>query len=215
MKPAFSSSAESGVANGVRAAKAQLREAVRGAIDGLTAEERLRRSSMVCRRLSENQLWCRAVSVLAYAPRPDEIDIRPLITSGLSEGKRISLPRYDPAGDRYQACRIGLPVCELPLGKFGIPEPGEDCPDVPLNQLDLVLVPGIVFDLAGHRLGRGRGFYDRLLTGVRAPKCGLGFDEQVRPEIPVETHDVLLDCVMTPTRWLVFRPPRPGDDLVG
>jgi 5-formyltetrahydrofolate cyclo-ligase len=64
------------------------------------------------------------------------------------------------------------------------------------------LVPGLAFDPSGRRLGRGKGFYDRLLAMVRGRKCGIAFEEQVVPEIPVEPHDIRLDCLLTPRRWM-------------
>jgi 5-formyltetrahydrofolate cyclo-ligase len=66
----------------------------------------------------------------------------------------------------------------------------------------LVLVPGVAFDSHGRRLGRGKGFYDQLLAFVRGTKCGVAFDEQIVPEIPIEPHDVRLNCILTPTRWI-------------
>jgi 5-formyltetrahydrofolate cyclo-ligase len=69
-----------------------------------------------------------------------------------------------------------------------------------LNRLDLVLVPGVGFDLQGRRLGRGRGFYDRLLADVDGIKCGVAFEEQVVSEIPVGPRDVRLNFILTPTR---------------
>jgi 5-formyltetrahydrofolate cyclo-ligase len=56
----------------------------------------------------------------------------------------------------------------------------------------------------GRRLGRGKGYYDRLLAAVRGAKCGVAFDQQVVSEIPVEPHDILMNFTLTPTRWLVF-----------
>jgi len=85
-------------------------------------------------------------------------------------------------------------------GPFNIREPKPDCAKVPFVDFDLVLVPGTAFDLRGNRLGRGMGFYDRLLAKIRGVKCGLGFDEQIAVEIPVEPHDVRMDFILTPTR---------------
>jgi len=65
----------------------------------------------------------------------------------------------------------------------------------------LIVAPGIAFDLRGRRLGRGKGFYDRLLANAAGVKCGICFDEQLLAEIPVEPHDVALDFIATPTRW--------------
>jgi 5-formyltetrahydrofolate cyclo-ligase len=64
------------------------------------------------------------------------------------------------------------------------------------------LVPGVAFDLHGRRLGRGKGFYDRLLADVRGKTCGVAFDEQIVREVPVEPHDSDVNCILTPTRWI-------------
>jgi 5-formyltetrahydrofolate cyclo-ligase len=74
------------------------------------------------------------------------------------------------------------------------------CAEIPFGKFDLVLVPGVAFDLRGCRLGRGRGFYDRLLTEVHGIKCGVAFDEQIAGEIPVGTLDVPMDFILTATR---------------
>jgi 5-formyltetrahydrofolate cyclo-ligase len=78
------------------------------------------------------------------------------------------------------------------------------CLAQPVNKLDLVLVPGVAFDLHGRRLGRGKGFYDQLLATVRGTTIGAAFEQQVVREVPVEPHDVYLNCILTPTRWLEF-----------
>jgi len=71
-----------------------------------------------------------------------------------------------------------------------------------LNRLDFILVPGVAFDLQGRRLGRGKGFYDQILAVVRGTVCGVAFDQQITPEIPVEPHDAVVNCILTPTRWI-------------
>ena len=91
---------------------------------------------------------------------------------------------------------------DLKTGQFGIREPADACPLIPLNRLDFVLVPGVAFDLQGRRLGRGKGYYDRLLAEVRGKTCGVAFDEQIVEELPLEPHDVLVNCILTPTRWI-------------
>ena len=65
---------------------------------------------------------------------------------------------------------------------------------------DLILVPGVAFDLSGHRLGRGKGFYDRLLANARGVKCGVAFDEQIVKAVAAGTHDIRMDFILTPTR---------------
>ena len=94
------------------------------------------------------------------------------------------------------------PQRDLIIGKFGIREVAELSPEMALNQLDLALAPGVAFDPHGRRLGRGKGFYDRLLAGVCGTKCGVAFDEQLVDAVPVGPLDIPLNCILTPTRWI-------------
>jgi 5-formyltetrahydrofolate cyclo-ligase len=102
----------------------------------------------------------------------------------------------------YVACEIVSPEKDLCCGRFGIREPAQWCPQFDLNRLDFTLVPGVAFDLQGRRLGRGKGFYDRMLAAVRGTICGVAFDEQIVGEIPIEPHDTRVNCILTPTRWI-------------
>jgi 5-formyltetrahydrofolate cyclo-ligase len=123
-----------------------------------------------------------------------------LLEEAWTSGKRVALPRYDIHTSAYVACVVANHD-EIRIGSFGVLEPIAGCPVVPLNQLDFILVPGVAFDLVGRRLGRGKGFYDRLLAEVRGHKCGVAFDAQIVAEVPEEPHDIRVDSILTPTRW--------------
>jgi 5-formyltetrahydrofolate cyclo-ligase len=188
---------------------------VRLDLSAVTASERAEASERACQRLYEQPIWQEAKSVLGYAPLPDELDVFPLLERALADGKAVGLPQFEGRTGLYRVCRITDLNQDLTSGNFGVREPNAGCAVLELKQLDLILVPGVAFDLNGHRLGRGRGFYDRLLRDVTGTKCGVASDEQVKKQIPVEAHDVLLDCILTPGSWLDLRPQRHGDDLVG
>ena len=79
-------------------------------------------------------------------------------------------------------------------GAFGILEP-EPVDEVSLGEVDLILVPGVTFDLTGHRIGHGHGYYDKLLEKAKAPKIGLAFECQIVEKIPHEEHDVELNKI--------------------
>lgn len=185
-------------------AKAAVRQHLRDQFARLSAAERANGSAQLCNRLAQQTAWQNARVILCFAPLTDEPDIFPLLAAALAAGKTAALPRFSPDAGAYVAAEIRDPGRDLSLGRFDILEPREICPVLPLNRLDLILVPAVAFDLCGRRLGRGKGFYDRLLTQVTGIRCGVAFDFQIVPEVPIEPHDVRVDCVVTPTRWLAI-----------
>jgi 5-formyltetrahydrofolate cyclo-ligase len=183
-------------------AKASLREQIRARFKNLPAAERVTASAPLCARLLEQPIWSAVRSVLLFAPLPDEPDIWPLLAEAIAAGKTVALPAFVPGTNTYSARQIIDPARDIIAGQFGIPEPVAACAEFPLNRLDLVLVPGVAFDARGGRLGRGKGFYDRLLTDVRGTKCGVAFDDQIVDAVPVGPLDIRLNCILTPTRWI-------------
>lgn len=191
-----------------RSAKSALRLSIRPILKSISPEQRAAASEAICRLLQQQAVWKNAQAILFYAPLKDEIDIAPLLAKAVAQGKRAALPRFDPDTGLYSARQLADPNSQLQQGKFDIPEPSQDAPPIHTNHLDLILVPGLVFDVRGRRLGRGMGFYDRLLKDVPSPKCGIAFDQQLQAEIPAEPHDVNLNFLATPTRWLAFPAPQ-------
>lgn len=182
--------------------KQALRAQVRARLAGLSPQYRAAAAAQVVVSLASRPEWARASSVLLFAPLPDELDLWPLVELALAAGKTVMLPAFVPGTSGYAARQIIDVAKDVAPGKFGVREPAEGCVEVPLNQLDLVLVPGIAFDARGGRLGRGKGFYDRLLASVRGTKCGVAFDDQLVDAVPVGPHDIRLNCILTPTRWI-------------
>ena len=158
-----------------------------------------------------------AQTVVAYYPLPDEVDIRPLLDELVSAGKTVLLPKV--TGDTTMELRRYTGRQNLREGAFGIMEPLEenhgDCPCDSsvakiMGTVPVILVPGVAFDAAGHRLGRGRGYYDRFLNTVgtvllcqdsltqknRPSVFGVCFDFQKVPEVPTDEHDVPVDEVI-------------------
>ena len=180
--------------------KGKLRSEIRGVLKNVSSEKRAAASAKIRARSKQQAFWEAAAAILFFAPLPDEVDVWPLLAEALAAGKTVALPRFDPQRQNYVPCRVHHLSGEIVTGQFGIREPATVCREIPPASLDLILVPGVAFDLGGHRLGRGKGFYDRLLAGVRGIKCGLAFDEQMVEAIPVGPHDVRMDFILTPTR---------------
>lgn len=178
------------------------RRRFRAALTALSQAERDEASARACDLLRRQTAWQHAQAVLFYAGLPEELDVSPLLQEALQAGKAIALPRFVSQAGTYQAFAVSDLKRDCVPGKFGIAEPGAHCLSVPLKNLDLVLVPGLGFDVSGRRLGRGQGFYDRLAAGIAGTKCGVAFDQQVVAQIPAERHDVSMNFILTPTRWL-------------
>ncbi len=178
--------------------KSDLRQKIRAALDKIPPAVRAVESIEVCDRL-EPQLQS-AHTILFFAPLADELDVWPLLEKFLAAGKIGALPSYDFNTQTYSARRVANLANDIVTGKFGVREPAARCADIPLKSFDLVLVPGVAFDLHGNRLGRGLGFYDRLLEGASGIKCGVAYDFQLQERVPVEPHDVKVDFIFTPSR---------------
>lgn len=182
--------------------KTELRAKICTRLKSISPEQRAATSAQLCSRLKASDIWHAAKSVLLFAPRPDEPDLWPLLNEAIAAGKTVALPAFVPGTNSYTARQIIDPTRDLIAGKFSIREPAAACVEVPLNRLDLVLVPGVAFDARGGRLGRGQGYYDRLLADVRGTKCGVAFEEQIVDAVPVGPLDVRLNGILTPTRWI-------------
>ena len=156
----------------IAAQKTATRAAMLAQLRAMPPEERAARSEIICRRVVELPAWQMAERVLLFSPIRTEPDIAPVGSAATDAGKRISIM---PTTLRTES------QLELPF----IP--------------DLVLVPGLAFSRAGHRLGRGGGFYDRFLTGRArdAYKLGICFASQLLESIPTEQHDAVLDAVIS------------------
>jgi 5-formyltetrahydrofolate cyclo-ligase len=187
--------------------KAQLRHRFRAALKEMPDAQRAAASAQARDLLRRQQAWRDARAILFYAPIAGEIDLLPLLDEALRQGKAAALPRFFAAEGAYRAFEVFHLSRDCAPGKFGVPEPSARCPEMPLQRLDLALAPGLGFDVSGRRLGRGRGFYDRLLAGIGGAKCGVAFDQQVIGQIPAENHDVNMNFILTPTRWLAVPAP--------
>ena len=186
----------------IASAKANLRQQVRERLSAMLPEEREAAALQICSRLRQQAVWKSAGSILLFAPLPNEPDVWPLLEEALLAGKTVALPRFSSPAQSYHAAAVQNLHADLQPGQFGIREPSASCAEFPLNRLDLVLVPGVAFQANGCRLGRGKGFYDRLLAAVRGRKCGVAFDEQIVAAIPTGPLDIRVNCIVTPTRWI-------------
>jgi len=190
------------LSSNLEACKTLLRREIEARVRAVSERSRNDASLRACALLEKQPAWRMAGSVLLYAPIDAELNVWPLLENRMKAGNIVALPQFDPGTKTYRACQITDLAKDVAPGRYGIREPRKGCDLIPLNRLDFILVPGVAFDLHGHRLGRGEGYYDRLLATVRGMTCGVAFDEQIVPEVPVAPHDSDVNCILTPTRWI-------------
>ncbi len=152
--------------------------------------------------------YAAATTVLFYVDAGSEVRTRHSLAGAIASGKRVVVPYCIVETNQLELFRLE-DVTELVEGAYKILEPKTELRCLPgkrvdPGELDLVMVPGTGFDLRGARMGQGKGYYDRLLTGARpgAPLIGVAFDCQVFDAIPVAAHDVFMDAVLTESRLI-------------
>ena len=134
-------------------------------------------------------------TVAVFSPLPGEVDLTEFATR--HPERRWVWPRV--AGDELHFHHVGNPNSQLMPGAFGVSEPPPDLPVIPVERIDAFLCPGLAFDARGGRLGRGRGFYDRMLAKARpdALRIGVCFPWQIVADTFPEAHDVIMDEVLS------------------
>lgn len=170
--------------------KAELRKLVKTRIKNMTEEEKKKESEDVMMKLENTQQFKSAKTILLFHSLPDEVCTHELIEKYASK-KKILLPVID--GEKWH---IREYKGDLKTGEYNIQEPtGGNYYDY--GSIDLVVVPGVCFDKDKGRVGRGKGYYDRILKEIKAFKIGICFDCQLLSKVPAEEWDVKMDQVMT------------------
>ena len=139
----------------------------------------------------------------AYAAARGELPLGRVFADALAAGKTLVLPRCAGEGVMH-GHRVDAPD-RLVKGAYGILEPGADCLRVEPAEIDLIFVPGTAFDVRGHRIGQGGGYYDRYLNRTRAVRVGVCHDFALLSAVPSEAHDARMDIVVTPGRTVIIR----------
>lgn len=179
--------------------KDDIRNRVKARKSLLSEVEKADVARRVFSKLEQCAAFLMADSVLLYHSLPDELSTREFLDRWASR-KRFFLPRVNGVNLDI----LPYDRSRMALGAFHIEEPqGDDTTDV--SAIELIVVPAIAFDRRGGRVGRGKGYYDRLLANSSATKIGVGYDFQlIEDDIPVEPHDVAVDIVITESRRLVI-----------
>lgn len=185
--------------------KNAIRQEARDKRKSLSPDSYAKKSASIRGKLENLEEFKSAKKIMAYVSTNEEVDTRDLIKDCFKKGLTVYIPKVD----RNELKIIPVRSWEvLEPGTFSILEPmmNEASEEAQPEELDLILIPGIAFDRRGHRIGHGKGFYDRILKKTKAYKIGLAFHEQIVDEIPNEEHDVAMDLIITDNSLITPNP---------
>ncbi len=152
-------------------------------------------NDLICRNLLSMAEYKEARVIYTYYSIGREVDTRCIIRRAFEDGKTVLLPVMTGRGIMQPRRLTSLEA--LTDGACGIPVPQGSEAFYPHDEIDLILVPGLCYDRRGFRLGKGGGYYDRLLSLCGACAVGLGYDKLIAEELPTENHDRAVDCIVT------------------
>lgn len=185
--------------------RARLRRTVLGQRDAMPAALRQEKSAAIAQRLRELPMLAQARTLFTYVNFRSEVETAGLLNEWLAAGKRVCVPLTLVAESRLIAYPITDPALDLIPGYCRIPEPDASrLAPVDPRDIELIILPGSVFDLHGGRLGYGGGYYDRFISqqAPTAHRLGLAFELQVTAALPLLAHDQRLHTLVTEDRIL-------------
>lgn len=180
--------------------KQQIRQKMLRKLKQQDDNERIKKSASIGQELFSSKEFKQAKIIMFYASLDYEVDTLPMMENALKDGKKICLPLIFRQGKILKPYRVTSVKEGLVTGPYSIRQPREDFSDeVALNEIDLVIVPGVAFDRDGNRLGHGKGYYDRFLRQLPAdtPVIGLAFDFQLTEDLPVSSYDHPVSSVLS------------------
>ncbi len=199
--------------------KKALRATLRERLQAIDAQELRRAGAAAADRLIATEAFRAAEGIMIFLPLKYEVDARPIAVRAWQMGMTVTVPLVSHEQRHMIAVEINSLSEPMDTDRYGVQTPAHGRP-IPVNLIDLVVVPGLAFDRQGHRLGRGGGFYDRFLAQADfdGTACGLVLDQQLVDHVPTNGHDVALDLLVTDQRLLEFAPtpgPRPPEGSPG
>lgn len=178
----------------VSRAKAALRKELLEKRDSLTSGELAEKSRLIMKKLFSRPRFRDAETVAFYLPKGSEVDANIMVAAALEAGKEVLVPVTDHKITFYRFSSFD----DLKKGKYGILEPRSLVK--PSKPPDLVVIPGVCFGLCMHRLGYGKGYYDKYLGNSFSYRVGICFDFQVREKLPTHENDQRMDEIITEKR---------------
>lgn len=186
--------------------KQQLRQQMRTQLGRYSAQQRVDMSQKACKNIVETPEFQNANTIMAFLSLPHEADTTPFILYAWQHSKTVAVPKISWQQRHMIPVQINSLETGIATEAGGLRNPVTGVP-VPLEDIDLVITPGLAFDKNGNRLGRGGSYYDRFFQNekLKAVKCGFGFAEQIIQDVPTVEHDKPIDMLVTNEGVTYFR----------
>jgi 5-formyltetrahydrofolate cyclo-ligase len=187
----------------ISAAKIQIRDEIANTISALSESEINEKTAAIESRLFAFANFLESKIALLYLSSDLEVQTDSIIQKAYSYNKIVVLPSFDPENYQMKLMKVDAFGQELIPGPRGVLEPdASKCKVVPMDRIDIAILPGLAFDEKGGRIGTGTGYYDRLVPrlDITTRKVALTFEEQIIPQVPMESHDKHVDIIITDKR---------------
>lgn len=187
----------------IGAAKSQIREDIARMVSALSDSDIAKKVGAIESRLFEFANFLEAKIALLYVNADSEVPTANIIRRAYNYNKIVVLPAFDAKTFDMNLMKVDDFDQELKPGPRGVPEPdGNLCKIVPIERVDIAIIPGLAFDEKGGRIGSGKGYYDRLIPrlAITTRKVALTFEDQIIPQVPMEPHDKYVDIIITDQR---------------
>ena len=189
----------------IREAKRELREKIEESISALSEEEYRTKINDIETRLFDFANFLESRIVLLYVNDKSEVDTQNILLKTHDYGKIIILPVFNPEKGSVRLLKVDDPSRDLVASPGGLLAPNRQrCREVPMECIDIAIIPGVAVDEKGGRLGAGDGTYDRLIPKlpITTRKVLLALEDQVVPQVPAESHDKHVDIIITDKRTI-------------
>lgn len=184
--------------------KQKIRIQIKNKRSKLTEKDVQTFSKKILKHLTSTKEFKKAKTILLYYPIQNEVNPLPLIPSPNIKGQKKNFALIRICKNNRMHIHEFKDPKTLKTGKFGVKEPISTSPKIPRKNLDLVITPGIAFDLQGNRIGYGKGYFDKLFKTLSTDcvKIALAYDFQIIENVPADKHDKKVDLIITEKRTI-------------
>ncbi len=187
----------------IQVTKTQIRSEIANTVGALSEEERAEKTKAIEKRLFEFANFLESKVTMLYVNNNNEVATKNILFRSYAYSKIVVLPAYSTDTFEMTLMKVDTLEKDLSIGPRGIYQPNPDrCKVVPIDRIDIAIIPAIALDEKGGRIGSGQGYYDRLIPNlaITTRKVALALEEQIIQQAPIESHDKHVDIIITDRR---------------